>query len=106
MPNMIGTGSHTVHSNMFNSGTFTWNGGSTAKLVTDKGTLTFTDVHKNAEGCLVATKGSGDFAGWWGNLVDQDGDGYVLKIGTQKPDGTFDIQTDLAKGKIVNGSIH
>ncbi|MEZ5478557.1 MAG: hypothetical protein R3E95_14095 [Thiolinea sp.] len=92
-------GGQSVSSGMFNTGTFNWDGGSTANLVTDKGTLYFTNVTTTADGHVYLGAGSGDFDGWWGNLVDSNFNG---RVGVIRPDGSFSIE--LAKGKVIDGN--
>lgn len=103
---MITKGTYQASSDSFNQGKFMWDGGSTAKLWTDQGDLILKGVQKLDDGSLVATSGYGKFGGWYGNLKDNDGDGYVLKIGTQNPNGTFDFEVDLKKGMDVKGHLH
>lgn len=83
----------------------TWNGGTTATLWTSKGDITLSGVQKLADGSLVATSGSGSYNGWWGNLKDNDGDGYVFKLGTQGADGKFSFEADLKLGMDLTGKV-
>ncbi|HRJ94794.1 MULTISPECIES: hypothetical protein [unclassified Thiothrix] len=107
MPKMISTGTHTGKtSDGCNADVkFMWTGGSTATLWTSKGDMSLWGVQKLADGTLVATGGSGSYNGWYGSFKDNDGDGYVFKIGTQNADGTFTFEADLKLGMDLKGKL-
>ncbi|MEB4590358.1 hypothetical protein VSS37_05155 [Candidatus Thiothrix sp. Deng01] len=83
----------------------TWNGGSTATLNTSRGTICLTGVQKLADGSLVATGGSGSYGSWCGTLKDNDGDGYVFKLGTKGADGYYSFEADLKTGMDLTGKV-
>ncbi|MCK5727234.1 MAG: hypothetical protein KAH22_10455, partial [Thiotrichaceae bacterium] len=103
---MVTPGKHPASSSMFaDNAKFIWDGGSTAKLWTNKGDIILKGVKKLDDGTLVATHGYGKFGDWNGWLVDNDKDGYVFKAeaGTGND---FPFEIDLKAGKDVTGEIH
>jgi hypothetical protein len=70
------------------------------------GDIVYSDFQKLDDGSWAATSGHEWTSKGWKPVTDQNGDGYVFKVGTENADGSYSFWADTSSSKTFDGKLY